>query len=335
MSSITPLNTFYLPSGRVIASKTSDGYLIESTEMRDVKVQSKSSKEVRETFDPRIIWKHLGDIEEKWLLTVSTQKGCPHNCQFCDVAPLPFKGNLTEDEILDQIRMLIASTPEAQTRGSAKAKIGFARMGEPAHNLDNVIGAMSKLHTLSDNLTWLPCFNSIFPRKTMGGLDGVDVLKRVLDVKENMFGGNLHLQISVNSTDNDIRKQLFGGADVLSIEEIMQVVSEHPITTRTVTLNFISMKGVPIDVPYLKSLGLVPEKFAVKIIPLNATNNGISHDLETEYNYKNYEELQDVEAQFKAATIPTVIDAVAKCEEAGLCCGQILQNFYSEAMTNS
>lgn len=329
MYSITPVNTFYLPSGRVIVSRTSDGYLIESTEMRDVKVQSKGSKEVRETFDPRIIWKHLGDIEEKWLLTVSTQKGCSHNCHFCDVAPLPFKGNLTKDEILDQVRILIASTPEALTRGSTKAKIGFARMGEPAHNLENVLQAMIELPALSDKLAWLPCFNSILPRKTMEGLDGIDVLNRVLDIKETTFGGNLHLQISVNSTDNDIRKQLFGGADVLSIEEIMQVVSEHPITTRTVTLNFISMKGVPIDVTYLQKLGLTPEKFAVKVIPLNATNNGISHDLETEYNYKNYEELQDVETQFRAANIPTVIDAVAKCEEAGLCCGQILQDFYS------
>jgi len=303
--------------------------------MRDVKVQSKSSEEVRETFDPKIIWRHLGDIQEKWLLTVSTQKGCPHNCHFCDVAPLPFQGNLTKDEILDQVRVLINSTPEALTRGSAKAKVGFARMGEPSHNLENVLQAMTELPTLSDNITWLPCFNSIFPRKTIEGLDGVDVLKRVLDIKENVFDGNLHLQISVNSTDNDIRKSLFAGANVLSIEEIMQVVSDYPITKRTVTLNFISMQGVPIDVPYLQKLGLTPEKFAVKVIPLNTTNNGVSHDLETEYNYENYEELQDVETQFRAAEIPTVIDAVAKCEEAGLCCGQILQDFYTDSITNS
>lgn len=335
MYSITPVNTFYLPSGRVIVSRTSDGYLIESTEMRDVKVQSKSSEEVRETFDPKIIWRHLGDIQEKWLLTVSTQKGCPHNCHFCDVAPLPFQGNLTKDEILDQVRVLINSTPEALTRGSAKAKVGFARMGEPSHNLENVLQAMTELPTLSDKITWLPCFNSIFPRKTIEGLDGVDVLKRVLDIKENVFDGNLHLQISVNSTDNDIRKSLFAGANVLSIEEIMQVVSDYPITKRTVTLNFISMQGVPIDVQYLQKLGLTSEKFAVKVIPLNTTNNGVSHDLETEYNYENYEELQDVETQFRAAEIPTVIDAVAKCEEAGLCCGQILQDFYTDNITNS
>ena len=330
MSSITPVNTYYLPSGRVIVSKTADNYLIESTEMRDVKVQSKGSAEVRETFDPRIIWRHLGDINEKWLLTVSTQKGCPHNCQFCDVSPLPFKGNLTKDEILDQVRMLIASTPEIQTRGSHKAKIGFARMGEPSHNLNNVVAAMKELPCLIDNVTWLPCFNSILPRFTMEGLSGIEVLKKVLDLKEQVFGGNLHLQISVNSTDNDIRKRLFGDAEVISIEEIMQTVSEYPITTRTVTLNFISMKGVPIDVAYLQRLGLTPEKFAVKIIPLNATNNGASHNLETEYNYSNYEELQDVESQFRAMGIPTVIDAVAKCEEAGLCCGQILQDYYGD-----
>lgn len=79
-------NAFYLPSGRVFLLETDDQYKIECTEMRDVSVGGKEHWEVRTTLDPHIIWKHLKDYEEKWLLTVSTQKGCPHACHFCSPA---------------------------------------------------------------------------------------------------------------------------------------------------------------------------------------------------------------------------------------------------------
>ena len=43
-------------------------------------------------------------------MTVSTQKGCTHNCLFCDVAGLPFKGNLTQEEIEGQIKFYLHNT---------------------------------------------------------------------------------------------------------------------------------------------------------------------------------------------------------------------------------
>ena len=67
-------NAFYLPSGRIFLLKTKDDYPIECTEMRDVSVQGKEHSVVRTTQDPHIIWNHLKPYEDKWLLTVSTQK---------------------------------------------------------------------------------------------------------------------------------------------------------------------------------------------------------------------------------------------------------------------
>lgn len=49
---IYPERTFYLPSGRVILSKTEDKYPIESTEMRDISVDGKEHSEVRKSLDP-------------------------------------------------------------------------------------------------------------------------------------------------------------------------------------------------------------------------------------------------------------------------------------------
>lgn len=327
-------NAFYLPSGRIFLLETEDGYPIECTEMRDVMVDSKQHNEVRTSTDPKVIWQHLRPYDEKWLLTVSTQKGCPHNCQFCDVAPLPFEGNLTAQEILEQIAFLLVSTPYVTSK---KAKIGFARMGEPAHNLKNVLEAMwtilsplrSYCAAVEDNFIrfveqkWLPCFNSILPKKTIEGLSGEDVLRQVIEFKENVANGMLHLQISCNSTSEKKRKELFGGADVLTLPEIVKIVNKHTITKRTVTLNFIVMKGVEVNVQKLIKMGLSPDKFSVKLIPLNQTNNSEKSGLETFANYNNYEDLQRLAESFKQAGIPVVFDAIAKCEEAGLCCGQL------------
>ena len=369
---IYPERTFYLHSGRVILSKTEDKYPIESTEMRDISVDGKEHSEVRKSLDPHVIWKHSVPIYDKWLLTVSTQKGCVHNCKFCDVADLPFKGNLSISEIMDQIKMLVATTPELFTNGTKKAKLGFARMGEPAHNLDNVLNIIkylkrdlqklpqqeyldienklhpksypngscgrpdklydTKYHDIFENacswINWLPCFNSIIPRKTLQGLSGEEVIYKVLETKEKYCDGFLHFQISSNSTDEEKRKELFGGADVLTLEEVINTVNKYPsIKKRTVTLNFIVMKDVPIDVKYLMKLGLNPERFAVKLIPLNDTVNSKQNGLETQYNYNTYNELKKYAAQFKDANIPVVYDAIAKCEESGLCCGQLAHIF--------
>ena len=325
-------NACYLPSGRVFLFETKDGYLIESTEMRDVSIDGKIHQEVRTSLDPHVIWKHLVPYETKWLLTVSTQKGCTHNCAFCDVAPLPFMGNLSKWEIIDQVSHLLKYTPYVTK--CQKAKIGFARMGEPSHNIQNVLDAMKLLPEISKqenrDINWLPCFNSILPRKTMEGIDGEDVVKMVLKTKEKDYNGMLHFQISCNSTDEEKRSQLFGNANVLSIEEVINIIQKEKITNRTVTLNFIVMEGVEIDVDKLIKMGLSHDKFAVKLIPLNQTENSKKNELETYANYNNYEKLLELKDKFASFNIPVVVDAIARCEEAGLCCGQLAQIYMNK-----
>ncbi len=328
-------NAYYLPSGRVFVLQTNNGYAVECTEMRDVLVGSKEHAIVRESTDPKVIWDHLDDYKKKWLLTVSTQKGCTHNCQFCDVAPLPFNGNLTTFDILDQVNFLLEATPYVTE--CDKVKIGFARMGEPAHNLQSVLRAIEFLPTLSAirgrKFNWLPCFNSILPVTTMEGRHAYDVIDEVVKMKEDKYNGFLHFQISCNSTDEETRTRLFGGAHVLNIQNIINKINDLKITNRTVTLNFIVMKGIEVDVNKLMGFGLNPEKFAVKLIPLNATNNAAEHSLETYANYSNYDELVKLRDEFASHNIPVVMDAIAKCEEAGLCCGQIVgANKFNEGM---
>ena len=57
------------------------------------------------------------------------------------------------------------------------------------------------------------------------------------------------------------------------------------------------------------------------------TKAGQENKLETYANYNNYEELLKLGDKFRQIGVPTVVDAIAKCEEAGLCCGQLAQIF--------
>jgi 23S rRNA (adenine2503-C2)-methyltransferase len=318
-------NVYYLPSGRIFVVELPEGNLIECTEMRDVSMHGKSHREVREASDPRVVWKHLVPYEDKWLLTVSTQIGCPHQCQFCDVPKVNFVRNLSENEILSQVRLLLHATPYVERCN--KAKIGFARMGEPAHNLKNVLWAMRSLPAVADechrDIKWLPCFNSILPAKTLEGKSGMDVLGEVIEAKELYFDGFMHFQVSCNSTDEDTRRKLFGGASVVPIEDVIKFVNFHKITMRTVTLNFILMDGVEVDAEKLSKMGMTGEKFMVKLIALNRTSRSDEFGIKASANYSNYDEFEKYEAAFKKVGVPVCYDAVARCEEAGLCCGQL------------
>jgi adenine C2-methylase RlmN of 23S rRNA A2503 and tRNA A37 len=338
---IKPVRSFYLPSGRVIVSKTEDGHYIESTEMRDVTVDGKNHEEVRETLDPQIIWKHLAPIEKKWLCTVSTQVGCTYSCKFCDVAKIGFKRNLDKIEILDQIGMLLKSTPEI-ANGTTKAKIGFARMGEPMQNLENVLDVINMLSPNNKimyrhvseylNVQWLPCFNSIVPKKIKMNdgtyITGLNALTTVIKEKEENHDGYMHIQISVNSTDEEKRQFLFNGADVTPVEDIIKLVNNIEIHNRTITFNFICMKDMEVSVDKLMKWNLNPEKFAVKIIPLNTTLNATKNVLETEFDYRNLDKMYNLAESFKEKGIPVVADSICKAESAGLCCGSLVRQFW-------
>lgn len=315
-----------LPSGNiyVLYDENKDAY-IECTEMQDVSVEGKSHIEVRETLNPDIIQKHLKPIEDKWLLTVSTQYGCAYKCKFCDVPNIPFKGNLSKEAIMEQIYFLLNQKPDIKT---LKAKIGFARMGEPALNFVNVIDVMEDIQYLNKDINFLPCFNSILPRISNEKYNIYDIIDEIHRVKEEVYNGFLHFQISCNSTSEKQRKFLFGGANVLTLQEIYKYFDQKRITNRTITLNFIMGEGWELDTNKLQVFD--PNKFTIKLIPLNQTYRGNNFGLKTYANYNNLEKLEVKGEELKKLGYNVVTDAIAKCEEAGLCCGQLVHIYLNK-----
>lgn len=50
---------------------------------------------------------HDVNIQDKWVATISTQKGCPMKCTFCDVHKYGFFGNASMLDLEYQIRYII------------------------------------------------------------------------------------------------------------------------------------------------------------------------------------------------------------------------------------
>lgn len=75
------------------------------------------------------------DLSKKWVATISTQKGCPMKCKFCDVPKFGFYGNVSIEEMEWQIRNIIKNET---VRNTDRFNVHFARMGEPTWN-DNVL----------------------------------------------------------------------------------------------------------------------------------------------------------------------------------------------------
>lgn len=75
------------------------------------------------------------DLRNKWVATISTQKGCPMKCKFCDVPKFGFYGHVSVDELAYQIETIIKNEDVKETE---RFNVHFARMGEPTWN-ENVL----------------------------------------------------------------------------------------------------------------------------------------------------------------------------------------------------
>jgi 23S rRNA (adenine2503-C2)-methyltransferase len=108
--------------------ESSDGtkkFLFRLVDGREIETVLIPSEAVEESGEPK-----------RLTLCVSTQVGCPLNCQFCATASLKLKRNLTAGEIVDQFLTAQQHSDKPITN------LVFMGMGEPMLNYDNVMKAV-------------------------------------------------------------------------------------------------------------------------------------------------------------------------------------------------
>ena len=191
--------------------------------------------------------------EEKWVLIVSTLKGCPVGCPICDAGG-DYRGKLTAEEILAQVEYLVHRRFPDGRCPVPKLKVQFARMGDPAFN-DHVLTVLRELPGRLDLPGLLPCFSTVAP----AGRD------------DFMYGGGrFQMQFSIHSTDEVARKTLVP----IKTWDLKKMASFgdrfFAEGDRKITLNFAPAVGFEIEPEVLAPL-FSPQRFTVKLTPINPT----------------------------------------------------------------
>lgn len=232
------------------------------------------------------------NLSKKWVATISTQKGCPMNCKFCDVPKFGFYGNASIEDMERQIRTIIENE---SVRYTERFNVHFARMGEPTWNQDVLaFGIALKRVVRRCELradTVHPVVSTMLPRANTKLENFLHVW---CSIKNDLYEGEAGLQLSINSTSDKQRLELFDSRS-LSLSAISKIADKLPMPKgRKYTLNFPVTAQTILDAKELTSL-FDKDKFIVKIIPIHETASAIENGFEvtgySDYNvYRMFEQ---------------------------------------------
>ena len=290
--------------------------------------------------------------DEKWVLLVSTMFGCPVGCMMCDAGG-HYEGKPTAEEIFSQIDFLVHQRYPDGRIPSEQFKIQFARMGEPSLN-PAVLEVLDALHSRYHAPGLLPSLSTVAPR-------GAErFFERLLEIKERHYtGGSFQFQYSIHTTDETLRDRLIPVKKWSFAQMSAYGQRFCQPGDRKITLNFAlpqSSWGLPQSSWGLpqSSWGLVndaqaendpapidpgvllnhfpPEKFLIKITPLNPTYRAQQNRLTSHIDPHQQDRPYRVVEALESAGYQVIV-SIGEVEEnlIGSNCGQYLQQHLSNS----
>jgi 23S rRNA (adenine2503-C2)-methyltransferase len=193
---------------------------------------------------------------DHFTLCVSSQVGCAQNCRFCLTAQGKFQRNLSQGEILSQVRDIRNEMPHPDRL----TNLVFMGMGEPLANLDPLLGA---LEIITDSDAGLGFANRRVTVSTAG------LVPQMLELGRR---SRVSLAVSLNAADNETRSRLMPVNRKYPLEALLDACRRYPLPPgRRITFEYILIKGVndsPEDARRLVRL-LQPIRSKVNLIPFN------------------------------------------------------------------
>ena len=265
------------------------------------------------------------DLSDKMVVTISTQKGCPMKCKFCDCWKIGCKGNASIEELREEVERSIALSGCKHTK---RFNLHLARMGEPTFNARNVLLFLKnelrdvvRKHMTADVIH--PVFTTMCPKGIRRDALAT-ILSEFCNIKNNDYDGEAGLQLSINSTDDNQRNDMFNGMSH-SIKDIAQVAAYLPKPKgRKYTLNFAVTANTKLDADVLSDL-FDPSSFIVKITPIHETVEAKSNGILTPGGYDNYSVYRQFEEPLLRAGWDVIVFVPSKEEDADrITCGNAL-----------
>jgi 23S rRNA (adenine2503-C2)-methyltransferase len=195
---------------------------------------------------------------------ISSQVGCAMGCDFCASTRNGLERNLSTGEIVEQFMHLRA---EARKLGRRIASLVFMGMGEPLHNLDQVIPAVQILSEPG-----LGCLGKrAITISTVGVVPGID---RLADADLGV-----HLALSLHAPDDATRSRLVPMNRRWSVADIMAAAKRYQERVgRPVNVEYCMLSGVNDSDEQAMLLAELMSGFRahVNVIPYNSIGQGVS-----------------------------------------------------------
>lgn len=233
------------------------------------------------------------DINDKLVVTVSSQKGCPMKCNFCDCPKLGFSGNVSKAELISEITTGVALSG---IKHGKRLNVHFARMGEPSFNW-NVIWAARDIANIfcpdgCSDVTfeeYHPVVSTMMPK---GNKELESFLQTWVRVGHTCGGEDgFGLQFSINTLDETERNKMFRNMSS-SLEDIGKIIDRLPMPKkRKYTLNFAVTSASNLD-PELMEKYFNKEKCIVKITPIHKTVEAVDEGYEIVTDFDVYEQFE-------------------------------------------
>lgn len=203
--------------------------------------------------------------EKRRTACISSQSGCSLNCVFCATAKIPFKGNLSTWQILQQIYQMIRFRKIYVNPKEKLTNVVFMGMGEPFYNYDNVLKA-AKILNHPDGLNIGARHITI---STAGVIPGIE---RFISEKQPF-----NLAISLNNPFNDERSFLMDVNKKYPLEDLLKVVKKYTkLYHRNITFEYILIPNVNMSESHIKEILRIAnyiKNCKFNLIPLNTNFN--------------------------------------------------------------
>lgn len=266
-------------------------------------------------------------LQEKWVITVSTQYGCPQKCKFCSVPQVPFKGNASFSDLKKQFYEAIACFPDVKY--TDRLNLHFARMGEPILNPEVFNFAewvVRNKRTIQRDIglrieTLHPVLTTSLPKR-FKKLE--EYLQQWVYIKNSIYNGQAGLQISINSTNEDQRNDMFSG-ESLTLDEFSKIASrfQSPIG-RKYCLNIALASGYEVNAKKLSEM-FNPDDWMVKITPIHNNKECRENGIATVDGYSSFEPYRQVEHDLKEAGFDVLVFIPSQDEEDSfVTCGNLV-----------
>ena len=229
---------------------------------------------------------------------VSSQVGCPMDCDFCATGKGGFTRNLRASEIIDQV---LTVQQDFEQRVS---NVVFMGMGEPMANIDEVVAAVKSLN------------QDVGIGARSLTISTVGIPGKIQQLAQHRL--QIVLAVSLHASNQDLRKQLIPSAKNYTLNELLDECRDYvQVTGRRVTFEYILLAGVN-DLPEnARELARCLKGFQthVNLIPYNPIS-------EVDYQRPNSQRIREFTNILEDAKVAVSV-RYSRGLEADAACGQL------------